>query len=51
MHAMVEDQIRQKFLLNEAVTAKIAELERAIRAGSVPPSVAADKIAAMVLRG
>lgn len=51
MHAMVEDQFRQRFLLNEAVTAKVAELEQAIRAGSVPPSVAADEIAAMVLGG
>jgi LAO/AO transport system kinase len=51
MHAMVEDQIRQKFLLNEAVTARVTELERAIRAGSMPPSVAADEIAAMVLGG
>jgi LAO/AO transport system kinase len=51
MHTMVEDQIRQKFLLDEAITARIAELERAVRAGNVPPSVAADEIAAMVLRG
>ncbi len=51
MHAMVEDQFRQRFLLNEAVTAKVAELEQAIRAGSVPPSVAADEIATMVLGG
>ena len=49
MHAMIEERVRQAFLANEAAAAKIAELERNVRAGLTPPSVAADEAAALIL--
>ncbi|MGO9170882.1 MAG: methylmalonyl Co-A mutase-associated GTPase MeaB [Rhodomicrobium sp.] len=48
MHAMIEDRMRQVFLSNEAAAAKIAELERNVRAGLMPPSVAADEAASLI---
>ncbi|MBI4724764.1 MAG: methylmalonyl Co-A mutase-associated GTPase MeaB [Rhodomicrobium sp.] len=48
MHAMIEDRIRQMFLTNEAAAAKIAGLERDVRMGITPPSVAADETAAFI---
>ena len=48
MHAMIEEYMRQKFLSNEAVVAKIAELESKVRAGAMPPSVAADEAASLI---
>jgi LAO/AO transport system kinase len=50
MHAMIEDGMRQKFLSNEAVSAKIAELEGAVRVGTVPASVAADEAVELISR-
>ncbi len=49
MNAMIEDRIRQVFLANEAAAAKIAELEREVRSGHKPPSVAADEATGFVL--
>ena len=48
MHAMIEEYMRQKFLSNEAVVAKIAELESKVRAGAMPPSVAAGEAASLI---
>ncbi|MFT4078121.1 methylmalonyl Co-A mutase-associated GTPase MeaB [Rhodomicrobium sp.] len=48
MHAMIEEQIRQAFLANEAATAKIAALESEVRSGVKPPSVAADEVTALI---
>ncbi len=48
MHAMIEDGMRQKFLSNEVVATKIAELERAVRLGAMPPSVAAGEAVALI---
>jgi LAO/AO transport system kinase len=48
MHAMIEERIRQMFLSAEAAVTKIAELERAVRAGRIPPSVAADEAASLI---
>ncbi len=49
MHAMIEDHIRAKLFSGEAVAATIAELEREVRLGAKPPSVAADEAAALML--
>jgi len=48
MHSMVEDQLRQAFLSGDAAMRKIAEAERAVRAGALPPSVAADEIVSAI---
>jgi hypothetical protein len=48
MHAMIEEYMRQRFLSNEAVAAKIAELESKVRAGLMPPSVAAGEAASLI---
>jgi LAO/AO transport system kinase len=48
MHAMLEDHIRQTFLSNDAAAAKIAELERQVRAGITPPSLAADEAVSLI---
>jgi LAO/AO transport system kinase len=48
MHAMIEERLRQLILSHEAAVAKIAGLERAVRAGIVPPSVAADEAASLI---
>ena len=48
MHAMIEERMRQMFLSNEVAAAKIAELERKVRAGATPPSVAADEAASLI---
>ena len=49
MHAMIEEHIRTKFLSNEAAAAKVEELEREVRSGAKPPSVAADEAAALIV--
>ena len=49
MHAMIEEHIRTKFLSNEAAAAKVEELERQVRSGAKPPSVAADEAAALIV--
>jgi LAO/AO transport system kinase len=43
MHAMIEERVRQIYLGKEEASAKIQELERAVRLGLTPPSVAADE--------
>jgi LAO/AO transport system kinase len=43
MHALIEDRIRQKYLGKAEAAAKIQELERAVRLGLTPPSIAADE--------
>ncbi len=48
MHAMIEERMRQALLSNEAAAAKIAELERNVRAGIMPPSVAADEATSLI---
>lgn len=48
MHAMIEERMRQLVLSHEAAVAKIAELERGVRAGILPPSVAADEAASVI---
>ncbi len=48
MHAMIEEYMRQRFLSNEVVVAKIAELESKVRAGAMPPSVAASEAASLI---
>jgi LAO/AO transport system kinase len=48
MHAMIEDRIREIFLSGGPVAAKISELERLVRMGLTPPSVAADEITSMI---
>ncbi len=48
MHAMIEDHIRTAVLSNEATAARIEELERQVRSGAKPPSVAADEAAALI---
>jgi LAO/AO transport system kinase len=48
MHAMIEERLRQAFLSNGAAAEKIAELERKVRAGVTPPSVAADEAASLI---
>ncbi len=50
MHAMIEDQIREMVMSNEAAAAKIISLEREVRDGIVPPSVAADQVAALIFQ-
>jgi LAO/AO transport system kinase len=50
MHAMIEEQVRQMIFSNEAALSKIAELEREVRRGKTPPSVAADEIATLIVR-
>src|SRR5208337_4469456 len=50
MHAMLEERIRHMFFSNDAAMAKIEELERQVRAGITPPSVAADEAASMIAR-
>ena len=49
MHAMIEEHIRREFLSNETASAKIEELEREVRSGAKPPSVAADEAASLIL--
>jgi LAO/AO transport system kinase len=49
MHSMIEDHIRAAFLSGAAAAAKLAELERDVRSGSKPPSVAADEAVAHIL--
>jgi LAO/AO transport system kinase len=49
MHAMIEERVRQIYLGKEGAAAKIRELERAVRLGLTPPSVAADEAAATIL--
>ncbi len=49
MHAMIEDHIRARFLAGESAAARMTELERAVRTGEKPPSVAADEAAALIL--
>jgi LAO/AO transport system kinase len=49
MHAMIEDQIRETLLANPSAAARIAELERQVRTGATPPSVAADEATALIL--
>jgi LAO/AO transport system kinase len=51
MHAMIEERLRQSFLSHRAAAVKIAELERRVRAGITPPSVAADEAAALIAGG
>jgi LAO/AO transport system kinase len=51
MHAMIEERLRQLFLSSEGVAAKIAELDAKVRAGAMPPSVAADEATALIARG
>lgn len=51
MYAMIEDQIRQAWMANADVVRLLKDVEGAVRAGSMPPSVAADQIAAAALRG
>jgi LAO/AO transport system kinase len=48
MHAMIENRIRERVLSNEAAAAKMTELEREVRKGATPPSVAADEVAALI---
>jgi LAO/AO transport system kinase len=48
MHAMIEDRVREMYLGKEGAAAKIQELERAVRLGLTPPSVAADKAASTI---
>ncbi len=48
MHAMIEDHIRTKFLANETAAAQIGLLEREVRSGVKPPSVAADEAANLI---
>lgn len=50
MHAMIEERLRQTFLSHGAAAAKIAELERKVRAGLTPPSVAADEAASLIAK-
>ncbi len=50
MHAMIEERLRQTFLSHRAAAAKIAELERKVRAGLMPPSVAADEAASLIAK-
>ncbi len=49
MHAMIEDHIRERFLAGDSAAAKIAGLEREVRTGQKPPSVAADEAAAVIM--
>jgi LAO/AO transport system kinase len=49
MHAMIEERVRQIYLGKEGAAAKIQALERAVRLGLTPPSVAADEAAATIL--
>jgi LAO/AO transport system kinase len=51
MHALIEERMRQAFLSNEAVAAKIAGLESKVRSGAMPPSVAADEAASLFAGG
>jgi LAO/AO transport system kinase len=48
MHAMIEERAREMYLGKEEARAKIQELERAVRLGLTPPSVAADEAAATI---
>lgn len=48
MHAMIEERMRQMFFSNAAAAAKITELERKVRSGALPPSVAADEAATII---
>jgi LAO/AO transport system kinase len=43
LRALIDDCVRQKFLSNENAAQKIADLEQRVRAGEIPPSVAADE--------
>jgi LAO/AO transport system kinase len=43
MHALIEDRVRQMYLGKEEAAAKVQELERAVRLGLIPPSIAADE--------
>ena len=49
MHAMIEDAIRAAFLSNGKAVAALAELERDVRSGVKPPSVAADEAMSFIL--
>ncbi len=49
MRSMIETQIRDAWLSNPEAAAKIAEMEQKVRSGTVPPSIAADEVAALVL--
>jgi LAO/AO transport system kinase len=49
MRSMIEDQLRERFLANEATATKIADLEKEVRAGHMPPSVAADRAISLML--
>ncbi len=51
MHAMIEERLRQLFLSSDGAAAKIAELDAKVRAGLIPPSVAADEATALIARG
>jgi LAO/AO transport system kinase len=48
MQAMIEERVRQMYLGKEEASAKIQELEHAVRLGLIPPSVAADEAAATI---
>jgi LAO/AO transport system kinase len=43
MHALIEERVRQMYLGKAEAAAKIQELERAVRLGLTPPSIAADE--------
>lgn len=49
MHAMIEDQVRQLIFSNSVALTMISERERLVREGKMPPSVAADEIAALIV--
>jgi LAO/AO transport system kinase len=49
MHAMLEDRIHQMFFSKPDAAAAIARLEQQVRAGTKPPSVAADEAAAFII--
>jgi LAO/AO transport system kinase len=48
MHALIEERVLQIYLGKEQAADKIAELERAVRLGLTPPSVAADEAASTI---
>lgn len=48
MHAMIDERMREIIRAHETAAAKIVELERDVRAGLMPPSVAADEAVAII---
>src|SRR5262249_22131484 len=49
MHAIIEERARQMYLGKAETAAKIQELERAVRLGLTPPSVAADEAVSTII--